>query len=172
MADGSPTSQATKNSIIVVHGDVLDKIGFHIAEKANRSAELRLEKTLHTLHLMELKGETKHRKERLCVQESLDRLKDYQLRIRRQQLKKNQSSDDLEHDLQEHHVGVSTERENSTSGSEEDSEDGGSGGSGGCVGGGGVVHRCRCCCCCYSPKCAFLFSTTLYGCCGIVNIFL
>ena len=90
--DVSKSSQAVKASIIVVHGNALDKIGFHIAEKANRSAELRLEKTLQTLNMMEMKGQSKFRKERISVQENLNRLRNEQLQMRRRQMKKSLSS--------------------------------------------------------------------------------
>lgn len=48
--------------IIAVHGSVIDKIGFGIAERANRSEELRLKKTLNSINHMEQMDEYRFRR--------------------------------------------------------------------------------------------------------------
>ena len=50
---GRSVAKTTKMSIIAVHGGALDKIGFHIAERANKSAEIRLDKVLSTYNTWE-----------------------------------------------------------------------------------------------------------------------
>ena len=52
---------SAKFCIIAVHGSVLNKIGFGIAERANRSEELRLKKKLTTISNMEQKDEYRFR---------------------------------------------------------------------------------------------------------------
>ena len=54
-----PLARASKMTIIAVHGEALDKIGFELCERANRSAELRLEKLLSTYNSMATKAEAR-----------------------------------------------------------------------------------------------------------------
>ena len=71
-------SATSKPTIIVVHGHVLDKIGFGIAERANRSAEHRLERTLSNLGTEISRDETRYRRQRLEMISNLGRIKSKQ----------------------------------------------------------------------------------------------
>ena len=107
---------ATKASIIVVHGKVLDKIGFGVAERANRSAELRLSKTLNTLEVMAVKEHAKYRKEKYSLESQLEKLNGYRLKLRRAKLKKRLTADDLYHDVKQETIMGNTEANRSGKG--------------------------------------------------------
>lgn len=84
-----------KSSIISVYGDALDKIGFSITEKANRSAQTRLGKTLKSLEKMETKEEVMYRKRKYEMQVQLDKLQQQKVNMRREHLKKASSLEQL-----------------------------------------------------------------------------
>ena len=44
-------AKSSKMSIIAVRGEALDKIGFDVAERANRSADVRLKKVISTFNV-------------------------------------------------------------------------------------------------------------------------
>ena len=90
--------EGLKSSIIAVYGDALDKVGFSITEKANRSAQTRLDKTLKSIDKMESREELMYRKQKYNMQTSLDRLQQKKIINKRECLlkKKSSSLDDLD----------------------------------------------------------------------------
>lgn len=72
--------------IIAVYGDVLDKRGFTRAENANRSADIRLSKTLRTLTQMETKSGREYKKEKEQMMAAMGRMKRLQLQRKRELL--------------------------------------------------------------------------------------
>lgn len=85
-------TSSTNAAMLLVQGNVLDKIGFGIAERANRSAELRLVKTIQTLNLMEERDVYKRTKQKADVQRQLDKLKDFRIQKMMEKIQKEESS--------------------------------------------------------------------------------
>ena len=87
--------EGIKNSIIAVYGDALDKIGFGVAEKANRYAQARLGKTIKTLNTLENKDETFYRKKKYALRQQLGKLQQEQIKLKRSSLERSKSLDDV-----------------------------------------------------------------------------
>ena len=84
LIDQESRIEGLKNSIIPVFGDALDKIGFKVTEKANRSAQARLSKNIKILNRWEKKDESLFRKKRYEVKLQLERLTKEKIECQRQ----------------------------------------------------------------------------------------